>query len=147
MKLSDIMANAGLSMYAEVALVLFMLAFLAGVGFIAAYVGIEVNSVTGTLHSNLALGASLSVSLLGLAVGAVLWVRYLMPHVDLTEPRKPLASSEADRAAFADRSLRDTSPRNSRACPSGRLPNAACGSSSNAEASSCPAANAARCDS
>ena len=81
---------------------LFVLAFLAGVGFIAAYVGIEVNSVTGTLNSNLALGVSLSVALLGLAAGAVIWVRYLMPHVDLTEARKPLASPEADRAAFAE---------------------------------------------
>ncbi len=81
---------------------LFLLAFLAGVGFIAAYVGIEVNSVTGTLHSNLALGVSLSVALLGLGAGAVIWVRYLMPHVDLTEARKPLASPAQDRAEFAE---------------------------------------------
>ena len=81
---------------------LFVLAFLAGVGFIAAYVGIEVNSVTATQNSNLALGVSLSVALLGLGVGAVIWVRYLMPHVDLTEARKPLASPAQDRAEFAE---------------------------------------------
>jgi ubiquinol-cytochrome c reductase iron-sulfur subunit len=86
----------------RVVALLFTLAFLAGVGFIAAYVGIEVHGVLSTLHSNLALGVSLSVALLALAVGAVLWVRYLMPHIDLTEARKPLASPEEDRAAFTE---------------------------------------------
>ena len=36
------------------------------------------------------------------ASGAVIWVRRLMPDVELTEDRKPLASSEADREAFAE---------------------------------------------
>jgi ubiquinol-cytochrome c reductase iron-sulfur subunit len=81
---------------------LFVLAFLAGAAFIAGYVGIQVNSVITTLHSNLVLGSTLSLSLLALGVGAVLWVRYLMPQVDLTEARKPLASSERDRAEFAE---------------------------------------------
>jgi ubiquinol-cytochrome c reductase iron-sulfur subunit len=80
---------------------LFVLAFLAGVGFIVGFVGIQVHSVIGTLHSNLALGLSLSVATLALGAGAVLWVRYLMPQVELTEARKPLASSAQDRAEFA----------------------------------------------
>ncbi len=80
---------------------LFLLAFLAGVAFIAAYVGLELTSVDATLRSNLALGAALSVALIGLGAGAVIWVRFLMPHVEMTEARKPLASPEADRAAFA----------------------------------------------
>jgi quinol---cytochrome c reductase iron-sulfur subunit len=79
---------------------LFLLSALAGVGFIAAYVGLRVHSVDGTLRSNLALGISLSVVLLALAIGATLWVRHLMPKVEITEERKPLASSEEDRAKF-----------------------------------------------
>jgi ubiquinol-cytochrome c reductase iron-sulfur subunit len=42
----------------------FVLAFLAGCGFIAAYIGLEVHSVDAVLRSNLALGLSLSVALL-----------------------------------------------------------------------------------
>ena len=81
---------------------LFLLSFLAGVGFIAAYVGLEVHSVDAVLRSNLALGISMSVVFLALAVGATLWVRYLMPHVELSEDRHVLRSSAEDRKAFAE---------------------------------------------
>jgi ubiquinol-cytochrome c reductase iron-sulfur subunit len=80
----------------------FIIATLAGFGFIVAYIGIGVHGINSTLRSNLALGTTLSVSLLGLAVGATIWVRSLMPQVELTEPRKPLASSEKDRQEFAE---------------------------------------------
>ncbi len=53
----------------------FILAFIAGCGFIAAYVGLGVHSVNKTLRSNLALGFSLSVTLAALGLGALLWVR------------------------------------------------------------------------
>src|SRR5215470_676206 len=81
---------------------LFLLSMLASIGFIAAYVGLEVGSVGATLRSNLALGISMSVAFGALAVGAVIWVRFLMPQVDLTEERKPLASSPKDRAEFEE---------------------------------------------
>jgi ubiquinol-cytochrome c reductase iron-sulfur subunit len=81
---------------------LFILAMLAGIGFIAAYIGLEVHSVDAVLRSNLALGTSLSVALLALGFGATIWVRHLMPEVELTEARKPLASPAADRAAFKE---------------------------------------------
>ncbi len=80
----------------------FLLSALAGVGFIAAYVGLEVNGLDSTLRSNLALGTSLSVVFLGLGVGAVLWVRNIMPDVELTEQRKPLASPPEQREEFAE---------------------------------------------
>jgi ubiquinol-cytochrome c reductase iron-sulfur subunit len=80
----------------------FIIAMLAGIGFIAAYIGLEVHSVDAVLRSNLALGTTLSVAFLGLAFGATIWVRHLMPDVEITEARKPLASSAADRAAFAE---------------------------------------------
>src|SRR6266851_5459610 len=79
---------------------LFLLSMVAGIGFIAAYIGLPVHSLTKVLNSNLALGASMSVVFLALAVGAVIWVRVLMPNVELAEDRKPLASSPEDRKAF-----------------------------------------------
>ena len=54
------------------------------------------------LRSNLALGTSLSVALLALGFGATIWVRHSTPDVEITEARKPLASTEADRAAFKE---------------------------------------------
>ena len=82
---------------------LFILAMLAGIGFIAAYIGLPVRvSVDAVLRSNLALGISMGVAFMALGAGAVIWVRRLMPDVELTEARKPLASAEDDRKAFAE---------------------------------------------
>src|SRR6516162_1981023 len=78
----------------------FILSMLASIGFIAAYVGLEVHSVDATLRSNLALGLSMSVAFLALGVGATIWVRNVMPNVEQAEERHPLASSEQDREAF-----------------------------------------------
>jgi ubiquinol-cytochrome c reductase iron-sulfur subunit len=81
---------------------LFILSALAGVGFIAAYVGLEVHSVDAVYRSNLALGLSMSVVFLALAVGAVIWVRHIMPTVELSEDRHPMASPPENRQAFAE---------------------------------------------
>ena len=78
----------------------FLLAFIAGCGFIAAYVGLEVHSVDAVFRSNLALGLSLSVALLGLGLGAIIWVRQIMPDYEMVEERHPMRSSDAERAAF-----------------------------------------------
>jgi ubiquinol-cytochrome c reductase iron-sulfur subunit len=79
---------------------LFVLSLLASIGFIAAYVGLEVHSVDATLRSNLALGLSMSVAFLAMAAGFTIWVRRLMPQVELTEQRHPMASTPEERAAF-----------------------------------------------
>jgi ubiquinol-cytochrome c reductase iron-sulfur subunit len=88
---------------------LFILAFLAGCGFIAAYVGLEVgtatipkgaNTVVAALRSNLALGSSLAVALLALGAGSMIWVRHLTPNIEIEEQRHDLPSEPADRAAF-----------------------------------------------
>ena len=88
---------------------LFILAFLAGCGFIAAYVGLEVgtntipkgaNAVVAALRSNLALGSSLAVALLALGAGSMIWVRHLTPNVEIEEERHEMPSAPADRAAF-----------------------------------------------
>jgi ubiquinol-cytochrome c reductase iron-sulfur subunit len=81
---------------------LFIFSLLASIGFIAAYIGLEVGSVDAVLRSNLALGVSMSLAYLPLAVGAVIWVRYIMPDVEITEQRHPLASDRADRLAFKE---------------------------------------------
>jgi quinol---cytochrome c reductase iron-sulfur subunit len=77
----------------------FTLAFLAGCGFVAAYVGLGVHTVDKTLRSNLALGVSLSVTLLALGLGALLWVRHLMPNVETIQERHDLRSEEKERQA------------------------------------------------
>jgi ubiquinol-cytochrome c reductase iron-sulfur subunit len=91
----------------RVAALLFILSALASVGFIAAYVGLEIGTKNGdvvdaTLRSNLALGTAMSVAFLAIGIGMVIWVRYIMPPVEVTEERHPLASDPADRAAFAE---------------------------------------------
>jgi ubiquinol-cytochrome c reductase iron-sulfur subunit len=93
---------AGASRAEKIVAAMFILAMLAGIGFIAAYIGLPVGGEDAVLRSNLALGISMAVAFLALGVGAVIWVRRLMPDVELTEARKPLASPEADRKAFAE---------------------------------------------
>jgi ubiquinol-cytochrome c reductase iron-sulfur subunit len=85
----------------KVVAALFVLAFIAGCGFIAAYIGLEVGGIDSTLRSNLALGTSLSVALLALGFGALFWVRHLMPDVEMVEERHEMRSDDADREAFA----------------------------------------------
>jgi ubiquinol-cytochrome c reductase iron-sulfur subunit len=87
----------------------FLLAFLAGCGFIAAYVGLEVGSATlpkganvvvAALRSNLALGSALAVALLALGAGSIIWVRQITPDVEIEEQRHDMNSTPQDRAAF-----------------------------------------------
>src|SRR5260370_9717757 len=78
----------------------FTLAFIAGCGFIAAYVGLGVHTVDKTLRSNLALGFSLSVTLAALGLGALIWVRHLMPDVEMTDERHDLRPDEKERKPF-----------------------------------------------
>jgi len=79
----------------------FILSALASIGFIAAYVGLEVHSVDATLRSNLALGLSMGIAFMAMGVGATIWVRSIMPDVEQVEERHPLAASPEERAAFA----------------------------------------------
>ena len=80
----------------------FLLAFIAGCGFIAAYIGLEVGSVDSVFRSNLALGLSLSVALLGLGFGAIIWVRHIMPDYEMVEERHDMRSTDAERQAFGE---------------------------------------------
>jgi ubiquinol-cytochrome c reductase iron-sulfur subunit len=80
----------------------FLLSGLASVGFIAAYIGLEVHSVNATFHSNLALGSAMTVAFLSMGAGFVIWVRQLMPNVEVTEARKPVASPPEARQEFQE---------------------------------------------
>jgi quinol---cytochrome c reductase iron-sulfur subunit len=94
---------AGAKRAERIVAALFVLSMLAGVGFIAAYIGLPVGqSLDRVLRSNLALGTSMAVAFLALAVGAVIWVRRLMPDVERTEDRHPMRSPEPDREAFVE---------------------------------------------
>src|SRR6202167_895211 len=88
---------------------LFILAFLAGCGFIAAFVGLEVgvstipkgaNAVVAVFRSNLALGSCLSAALLALCLGSMIRVRHLSPNIEIVEERNEMNTAPADRAAF-----------------------------------------------
>jgi ubiquinol-cytochrome c reductase iron-sulfur subunit len=89
---------------------LFMLAAIAGVGFIAAYVGLEVqgngNVLVAALRSNLGLGTSLGVAMLAMGAGFTIWVRRVMPPAELAEERHPMASPPEDRKAFEETFIR-----------------------------------------
>jgi ubiquinol-cytochrome c reductase iron-sulfur subunit len=93
----------------RVVAVLFVIAFFAGVGFIAAYVGLEIgvstipkgaNPVVAVLRSNVALGTSLSIALLALGAGSLIWVRHLTPNIEIAEERHDLRSDPEERKAF-----------------------------------------------
>jgi ubiquinol-cytochrome c reductase iron-sulfur subunit len=80
----------------------FILAGLAGLGFLVAYGIIGVGSIVAVQHSNLALGGTLSIAMLLLGAGATIWVRHLMPDVELTEMRHPMHSTEQEKAAIKE---------------------------------------------
>jgi len=87
----------------------FVLAFLAGCGFIAAYIGLEIgqsttpkgaNAVVAAMRSNYALGTCLAIALLALGAGSLIWVRHLTPNIEIAEERHDLRSAKEDRASF-----------------------------------------------
>ena len=80
----------------------FVLAMLAGFAFIAAYVIFGVHTVSDTANSNLALGLTMGLAFLFLGIGAVVWVRRVMPHVEQVEMRHPMRSDPEAREAFAE---------------------------------------------
>ena len=93
----------------RLAALMFVIAFLAGCGFIAAYVMFKVgiynlphgaNAIDAAMRSNLALGTTLAIALLALGAGSIIWVRHLTPDIEIAEDRHDLQSTPADREAF-----------------------------------------------
>ncbi|MEV0625519.1 Rieske 2Fe-2S domain-containing protein [Nonomuraea wenchangensis] len=80
----------------------FTITFFAAIAFIVSYVVFQVGTPDSTGVSNMALGASLTVAVLGLAIGIVVWVRMIMPKYSLIQERHEMASDEPDREVVAD---------------------------------------------
>ncbi|MGV9305372.1 cytochrome bc1 complex Rieske iron-sulfur subunit [Nonomuraea sp. NPDC003727] len=80
----------------------FTITFIAALVFIVNYVVFQVGDVDSTAVSNFALGAPLTVALLGLAVGIVVWVRQVMPKYTLVQERHPMASDDPTRRYVAE---------------------------------------------
>ncbi|GGK88173.1 cytochrome bc1 complex Rieske iron-sulfur subunit [Sphaerisporangium melleum] len=81
---------------------LFVVSFLAAVAFVASYVVFQVGTIDRTATSNLALGSSLTVALLSLAAGIVVWVRQIMPKYNLVQERHPMVSATDVRESVND---------------------------------------------
>ncbi|MGJ6961506.1 cytochrome bc1 complex Rieske iron-sulfur subunit [Streptosporangium sp. G11] len=79
----------------------FIVAFLAGLGFVVSYVVFQVGDIEKTQISNLALGGTLTLALLGLAAGMTTWVRLVMPKYNLVQERHAMASDPETRSYVA----------------------------------------------
>lgn len=79
----------------------FLIAFLGGVGFIVAYWVLGVGSPEKTRISNIGLGVTLTVALMAIAIGAVVWVRRIMPEYEVVQERHPLSSTADEKKSFA----------------------------------------------
>ncbi|GIH70966.1 cytochrome bc1 complex Rieske iron-sulfur subunit [Sphaerimonospora thailandensis] len=90
----------------RVVALLFTIAFLAGVGFIASYVAFQVGDIDRTATSNLALGGTLTLALLSLAIGITVWVRQIMPKYNLVQERHAMASDSETREHVKETFLR-----------------------------------------
>lgn len=80
----------------------FLVAFLGGIGFVVSYVVFQVGDIEKTQVSNLALGGTLTLALLGLAAGLTTWVRLVMPKYNLVQERHPMASDTQTRSYVAE---------------------------------------------
>ncbi|MEW9548812.1 Rieske 2Fe-2S domain-containing protein [Nonomuraea sp. NPDC050783] len=80
----------------------FTITFLAAVAFIISYVVFQVGTTSSTGTSNLALGSSLTIAIMALAIGITVWVRQIMPKYALIQQRHEMASAEPDREIVAD---------------------------------------------
>jgi ubiquinol-cytochrome c reductase iron-sulfur subunit len=86
----------------------FLIAFIAGVGFLVAFTGLEIgpnnsgDPIVAVMRSNYALGSSLGLALLALGTGSIIWVRHLTPNLEIEEERHELRSAEEDRAGFQE---------------------------------------------
>jgi len=84
----------------------FTITFVAAIAFIVNYVVFQVGDINSTAVSNVALGAPLTVALLGLAVGIVVWVRQIMPKYNLVQERHAMVSDPETREYVEETFLR-----------------------------------------
>lgn len=77
---------------------LFSFAALLFVGFVVAYIVIDIDATIGNFSAlNVALGATLGGGLLAIGIGAIHWAKTLMTDHEIVEYRHPISSSATDR--------------------------------------------------
>lgn len=103
-RMADVDAHAARTAERQVA-TLFGLSMLATVLFVVCYFAVPVDKYVfipgigqGNL-SNITLGLTLAVSLLGIGFGAIHWAKTLMSDVEVTEMRHTMRSTDEDRSA------------------------------------------------
>ena len=75
----------------------FLLSAAATVAFLVVYVFVNIHKSLGL--QNRLLGITLGVALLAIGVGAIVWVKKIVPHEDVVQMRTPLHPSEEERRA------------------------------------------------
>jgi ubiquinol-cytochrome c reductase iron-sulfur subunit len=80
----------------------FIVAFLAGVGFLVLYWIEPAGDPLRASVSNKLLGGCLTLILFSLAIGIILWVKKLMPNKEMEDERHELRSSDEDRKEFGE---------------------------------------------
>ena len=87
---------------------LFGISILGTLAFLVAYFTVPVSSrmffpgLGSVSTSNLLLGLTMALSLLGIGAGAVHWAKALMPDEEIVEERHPMPSAPEDRARFGE---------------------------------------------
>jgi ubiquinol-cytochrome c reductase iron-sulfur subunit len=87
---------------------LFAVSALATVGFVLAYVLIDLDSITSLAWSNRLLGATLALSLFCIGAGAIHWAKKLMGDDEYVQARHELRSTAEEREDFVDSFRRGT---------------------------------------
>lgn len=80
----------------------FIVAFLGGVAFLVLYWVYPAGNPVRAGVSNKLLGGCLTLVLLCLAIGVILWVKRLMPNKEMVDERHELRSSDEDRQEFGE---------------------------------------------
>jgi len=85
--------------------VLFLIATLAVIGFVVAFVLVDPKAHIGR-DMNFALGGTLTVALLGMGAGLVLWAKKLLPHDKMVQERHDFYSPEEEELATEETFLK-----------------------------------------
>ncbi|MBO0890745.1 MAG: Rieske (2Fe-2S) protein [Acidothermales bacterium] len=80
----------------------FIVAFLAGVAFLVLYWIFPAGGPINAGVSNKLLGGCLTLILMSLAIGVMLWVKRLMPNKEMVDERHEFRSSDEDRREFGE---------------------------------------------
>lgn len=87
---------------------LFGVSILGTLLFVVLYFALDVNEtvfvpgIGATSATNVGLGVTLAMSLLGIGLGAVHWAKTLMPDTEVVEERHPMRATDADRSRVVE---------------------------------------------